>query len=410
MLGARLRRAGVPVALAPRDWALAAAGAAVVIGARAAAWAPMARLGAVVVLGEHDEALQEERAPTWHARDVAIERARRAGVPCVLVSPCPSLEALRWGRLVTTSRAEEREGWPVVEVVDRGREAPWQTSLVTSALLRHLQEGRRVVAVLNTKGRARLLACAACSTLARCEVCEAALNQPTEERFLCSRCGTERPVVCLACGAGRFKALRPGVSRLRDELSAALPSAPGSTVVEVTAATGGAPLPDAQVYVGTEAALHQVGSADVVAFLDFDGELLAPRYRAGEEAFALLARAARLVGGRAGGGRLLVQTRLPHHEVIQAALLADPSRLARAELARREALGFPPVTAMAAVSGPVAPALVEAFGHPEGVDVLGPADGHWLLRAADHQVLCDALARTVRPAGRVRVEVDPLRV
>ena len=122
LLGARLRRAGVPVALAPRDWAPAAAGTAVVIGARAAAWAPMPRLGAVVVLDEHDEALQEERAPTWHARDVAIERARRAGVPCVLVSPCPSLEALRWGRLLTTSRAEEREGWPVVEVVDRGRE------------------------------------------------------------------------------------------------------------------------------------------------------------------------------------------------------------------------------------------------------------------------------------------------
>ena len=134
-----------------------------------------------------------------------------------------------------------------------------------------------------------------------------------------------------------------------------------------------------------------------MAFLDFDGELLAPRYRAAEQAMALLARAARLVGGRAGGGRLLVQTRLPHHEVIQAALLADPSRLARAELARREALRLPPGHGHGGGERAGGTALVEAFGHPEGVDVLGPADGHWLLRAADHQVLCDALAGTVRP-------------
>jgi primosomal protein N' (replication factor Y) (superfamily II helicase) len=65
-----------------------------VVGARAAAWAPAPDLAAVVVLDEHDEVWQEERVPTWHARDVAIERARRAGVPCVLVSPTPSLEAL----------------------------------------------------------------------------------------------------------------------------------------------------------------------------------------------------------------------------------------------------------------------------------------------------------------------------
>ena len=73
----------------------------------------------------------------------------------------------------------------------------------------------------------------------------------------------------------------------------------------------------------------------MVAFLDLDQELLAPRYRAAEEALALLVRAARLVGGRAGGGRLLLQTRLPDHEVVQAALLADPARVAAAEADRR---------------------------------------------------------------------------
>ena len=80
---------------------------------------------AIVVVDEHDEGLQEERAPTWHARDVAIERARRAGIPCVLLSPCPSLEALDAAdRVVEPSRAEERAGWPILDVVDRRRDDP----------------------------------------------------------------------------------------------------------------------------------------------------------------------------------------------------------------------------------------------------------------------------------------------
>src|SRR5437763_1384205 len=123
-LAVRLRRGGFPVAQHPRDWAMAATGAYTVVGARAAAWAPLERPSAVVVLDEHDEAYQEERAPTWNARDVAIERARRAGGPWLLVSPCPSLDALAMGPLETVSRAEERAGWPVVEVVDRRKEAP----------------------------------------------------------------------------------------------------------------------------------------------------------------------------------------------------------------------------------------------------------------------------------------------
>jgi primosomal protein N' (replication factor Y) len=84
------RREGLSVALMPDDWSRAAAGAAdVVIGGRAAAWAP-GEFRCVVVLDEHDEALQEERSPTWHARDVLVERARRGDAPCLLVSPCPS--------------------------------------------------------------------------------------------------------------------------------------------------------------------------------------------------------------------------------------------------------------------------------------------------------------------------------
>jgi primosomal protein N' (replication factor Y) (superfamily II helicase) len=408
-IGRRLRHAGVPVADHPRDWAQGAAGA-TVVGTRAAAWAPVGGLAAVVVVDEHDEAHQQEQAPTWHAREVAAERARRAGVPCVLTSPCPSLEALAWGPLVTPGRADERAGWPVVDVVDMRREDP-RTGLLPPPLVRLLRSDRRVLCVLNRTGRARLLACAACGELARCERCDAAVSQPSADELACPRCDATRPVVCAACGAGRMKALRQGVTRVRDEIEALV----GEPVAEVSGARaadpgGGTTVAATRVVVGTEATLHQIDRADVVAFLDVDQELLAPRYRAAEQAMALVARAARLVGGKAGHGRLVLQTFVPRHDVVQAALHADPGRAAAAERERRELLRFPPVSALAEVSGAVAGAFVEALGRPLGVEVLGPSDGRWLLRAPDHRTLCDALAAAERPPGRLRVAVDPPRV
>jgi primosomal protein N' (replication factor Y) len=400
----RLRRAGVPAGRHPEGWAAGAAGA-TVVGTRAAVWAPVGDLRAVVVVDEHDEAHQQEQAPTWHAREVAVERARRAGVPCVLTSPCPSLEALALARPLTPPRSVERDGWPVVDVVDMRREDP-RAGLLTPALVRLLRSDRRVLCVLNRTGRARLLACAACGELARCEHCDAAVAQPSAGVLRCARCGTERPVVCAACGAGRMKALRQGVTRVRDEIEALV----REPVAEVTGARPAGDALAARVVVGTEATLHQVDRADVVAFLDADQELLAPRYRAAEQALALFARAARLLGGRSGGGRLVVQTHVPRHEAVQAALHGDPVRVSEAERDRRTLLRFPPVTALAEVSGPAAGELVEALGHPPGVEVLGPSDGRWLLRAPDHRTLCDALAATPRPAGRVRVAVDPPRV
>jgi primosomal protein N' (replication factor Y) len=409
-LGLRLRRAGLPIALLPRDWAAARAGGHVVIGARSAAWAPVPDLAAVVVLDEHDELHQEERTPTWHTRDVAVERAGRAGVPCVLVSPCPSLEALARCRLLTPSRTEEREGWPVLQIVDRRQEDLGRSGLWSDALVDALRRAERSVCILNRKGRSRFLACRTCGDVARCESCDAAVTQREDRALVCPRCGAVRPGVCLDCGALGFKNLRLGVTRAREELEALL----GEPVVEVTGEPTAAGLLAARAYVGTEAALHHVQGATLVAFLDFDQELLAPRYRAGEEAMALLVRAARLVGGRRSGGRVLVQTRLPRHEVLLAALHADPGRWAEVEQARRAALGWPPFAALAEVSGAAGPEYLLRLGHPgalpEGVVVRGPLDGRYLVRAPDHRMLCDALAGVERPPGRLRVAVDPPRV
>jgi primosomal protein N' (replication factor Y) len=412
LLALRLRRAGLPVALHPRDWALGGAGC-TVVGTQAAAWAPVGDLAAVVVLDEHDEALRHESAPTWSARDVALERARRAGVPCLFVSPVPSLDALAWAEanrrpVLTPSRNDERAGWPLLQVIDRSREEPWAWGPVTPALLRHLRDpDQHVVCVLNSPGRARRLACRTCRSTTRCEPCGAAVAQTAAGVLQCPRCATERPVVCQVCGSSALVPVRPGLTRLRDQLEAAAER----PVVEVTGASAASePIPAAGIHLGTEAVLHRVDAADVVAFLDIDAELLAPRFRAAEQALGLLARAARLVGGRAGGGRLLVQTRLPHHEVLDAVLHADPGRLVPGELERRRALGFPPATALAVVDGAEAGTTVDELRTQPAVSVTGPSAGRWLVRAPTWEALADALAAVSRPPGKVRVEVDPRRL
>lgn len=414
-LASRLRRSGLPVACVAHDrpgvaaageWARAAAGGSTVVGARGGAWAPVPDVARVVVLDEHDEAYQSEQAPTWHARDVAVERAARAGVPCLLVSPCPTLEALAWGTLVTPSRAAERRGWPALELVDRRQEDPTAPGLYTDRLVDLVRGPGRVLCVLNRVGRARLLACVACGDLGRCDVCRGAVAQLEGTVLRCRRCGSERPVVCTTCGSVKFKNLRAGVGRVREELEALV----GEEVGEVTGASPEGEAPGSRVVVGTEAVLHRVASADAVAFLDFDQELVAPRYRASEQALGLLARAARVVRGRVDHGRVLVQTRQPGNVVLAAALHADPARVAAEDAVLRRALRLPPTVAMAVVSGVAAAALVEAIGRPVGLTVDGPADGGWRLSAADHRILCDALAAASRPAGRVRIEVDPLRI
>jgi primosomal protein N' (replication factor Y) len=321
-----------------------------------------------------------------------------------VTSPVPSLEALAWGHLVAPSRSAERGAWPIVDIVDRRREDPLKSDLYSTRLVDLLRSDRKVVCVLNRKGRAQLLVCAKCDELARCEVCSAAVAL-VDDQLVCRRCAASRPILCLACGSAKLKQRRVGVTRAREDLERLA----GTPVGEVTGDADDVPF--TRVLVGTEAVLRRVDRADVVAFLDLDAELLATRARAGEEAMALVAQAARLVGGKDGGGRIVLQTRLPRHEVVQAALLADPARASDVERERREVLQLPPVTALAHVSGAPASTYVEPLRARIDVEVLGPAaDGSFLIRAPDIRTLCDALEATPRPGGRLRISVDPARI
>ena len=415
-------RGNEPDARRTESWNQARAGACVVVGGRVAVLAPVPDLGAVVVLDEGDEALKEERAPAWNARELALERARRAGARCTLVSPAPTLEAeASVGPPARPARPFERDGWSRVDVIDLRDEPPGRglfSDALTTALHATVDRGARAVCVVNRKGRAQLLVCRQCGQIAQCEVCGAAVAE-TDTGFVCRRCGTERPRVCLHCHSTRFSGRRPGITRVREEMAALLSRV---TVAEVDAAT--AALPPAAVLVGTEAVLHRADAApagiELVAFLEFDQELLAARYRAAEQALWLLVRAARVVGGRRGDGRVLVQTRVPEHDVIEAALAADPTIVADAERARRRVLGFPPFGGLAELSG--APDAVDAacavLRAVDAVRVLGPiavgTSSRALLQAESVDVLCDALAEVdltpARERGRLRIDVDPLRV
>jgi primosomal protein N' (replication factor Y) len=471
-LSGRLRESGITTALAPRDWA-GAATAHAVVGTRSAVWAPCESLDTVIVFDEHDEAHQSEAAPTWNARDVAVERARRDGARCLLVGPMPSPDALmlaghaaaapdagsgpdagghsdpgsRAGSdvaasppVISAAKPLEREAWPRVHIADRRLDDPATGEWCSEALAELLRSDRTVVCVLNRTGRARLAYCASCGELATSRDTGQPLRLE-KQQFVDPDSGEVRPAVCEACGALRFRRARVGVKGVAEEMErlarrpviqivgAVSPDAPAAaqrTVRGATRPTGrragqrsgdGRPQTPRHVeapplYIGTEAVLHRVPSADGVAFVDFDQELMAPRYRAAEEAFALLVRAARLVGLRSSGGSILVQTRLPDHPVLAAAAGADPSDWVRAEAERRTQMRQPPASAWALVSGAAAPGYignVSAGRYASALDIAGPADGTWRIRSDDRDVLLDALAEAERPSGRLRVAVDPLR-
>jgi primosomal protein N' (replication factor Y) len=285
-----------------------------------------------------------------------------------------------------------------------------------------------LVCVYNRTGGARLLACAHCGELAQCTRCGAAVTRPKDEEVLrCPRCGETRPVVCPHCGRLRMKALRVGVSRLREELAALL----GVEVGEVAgpprpAGSQAAPgaehqpaadseAPSEPVLIGTEAVLHRVRRAAAVSFLDIDLHLLAPRLSATEDTLSLLVRAGRLVGPRGTGptwARVQTQTRVPEHPVLVAAAAGEPARVLEAEADIRRASALPPFSALALVSGTLAGAYAGALAaaataNPR-VSVTPLDEARFLVQAPDHSALCDLLAGTPRPAGRgLRVEVDP---
>ena len=413
LLAAALKRQGLSVALLPDEWANAAGGVDVVIGARSAVFARVPNLCAIVVIDEHDDSLQEERTPTWHARDVAIMRANQQRISCVLCSPIPSVTAAQWaiGHQVIADEQRALSEWPTMQIVDRSVDDDWPSSLVSSALVAEIRDhSRRVALIYNAKGRAKLVACAACKSLARCSTCNGAMHITSDSLFECGRCKESRPQVCLNCAAGKFAVLKPGISRLREEIALAA-GRKIDDVVEISSQSKDAVDISKMLFIGTESLIHRLKDVDTVVFLDIDQELSAPRYRASEIASTLLIGAARLVSRSSSEGRVLVQTFNAQHPLLKAVSTKKIDSYIASETASRRAMNMPPFSSLAQVSGVAAPEVVASMQNQMGITVSANDHGAYLIRSDTWQHLSSALdGMGLSKSARYKLVVDPPRV
>lgn len=397
---AALRRHGLSTAEVPDEWERAVAGVDVVIGARTAVFAPCPGANTIVVVDEHDESLQEERSPTWHARSVARERAHRTGVPILCTSSVPSAESAHaFGD--RTVRVGSSRPWPRIVAEDL-EDLPVRGSMLGTRMLEAIGSPERTtLCILNTKGNARLLRCRSCALLQSCGTCGSALGDDGSGILRCTRCAVDVGSVCGSCGRTGFRVIAAGTQGLANDIRRST----GRAVVEVTAETDA--WDSASVFVGTDALLNRVPRADTVVFCDVDRDVLAPTLSAPREFLARMVKAARLVGVR---GTIVLQTRMTGHPLIGALVSDDvDERLSiflGSDLAMRSSLGLPPFSRVVRVSG--ASATVAEDVHP-GVQIVTVGED-LLLRGTDDADISACLgALRERGDGLVRVYADPYR-
>lgn len=407
----------------PAQWEAASAGGYSVVGTRAAVFASMPQLSSILVLDEHNDNYKETwRKSSWHARDVAFERADRLGIPLVMASPIPSLEAQQKAKVFSQPKAWPENQWPKVVISDLRERR--QVGLFSQELTDALGDASKAICVLNRTGRVRLLACANCENLLLCSKCGGKLEQtqPSSkaaakldaQQLSCSRCFAEASRKCSICQSKKIKNLRIGVKQAAEELSQLLREPVG----EITAKDRSSL--HSRVLLGTTTVLQSLEKCDLAAFLEFDQLLLLPHFRAEEKALAVLADAARLVGKN---GVVLLQTRQPENPVIQAAVTGDPGQFTQADLRLRQQLGLPPAVATALLSGNGAAEYAKGLASlANDVQEASPAnssqqakvalqgpdrEGNWLVRAPNHEALLGLLESVPRKAMDVQVRIDP---
>ena len=400
----------------------------VVVGTRTASLLGLARPGSICVVDEPNSAHRAEPGHEGlpvHARDVALERARLEQSAVFFLSPHPSLRLyaaeVRRREGIRELPAARNGPWPAVRIVDmRGSGATFSSTLI-NACRRCMEGGGRTGVVLKRLGYATSISCSRCGTVKTCPNCDLPLvSQQREGPLICARCGhTEEAGPCAECGAGRMRQTGLGVERVRDELSGVL----GAPVGLITAEDRDDA--DAPVVVGTAPRILE-GEWDAVILPDADAFLAGNGIGAVERSF-------RLFYGSAEVARklLLIQTHVPEHYALRAAVRGDYEAFAAAELPRLRALGYPPFGYSASLTFEGSEAAL--FGAVEsrlrpaleaGVEMLGPVllgrtgeTGAWrvLLKARSRPVVARAATLAARIAARtrgleVRVDVDPEEV
>ena len=343
----------------------------VIVGARSAIFAPAPRLGLIVLDEEHDASFKQDKNPRYHAREVALYRARQLGIPVVLGSATPSLESWqaardgRFRRLALPARVMNRP-LPDVRVVDlriEFRQRKWK-GLVSrplyGAIRETLNDGGQVILLLNRRGFARHIQCPACGATVECPECDIALTHHQDGQVaICHYCEYRRPTprTCPACDFEGIRYAGHGTQKLEDEVASRFPEA---RVLRMDSDS-------MQRHGSHEAALDQfrnheidilVGTQMIAKGLDFpnvtlvgvvnaDTSLHFPDFRAAERTFALVTQVAGRSGRGEKGGRVLVQTLSPEHPAIEAARRHDYELFANTELSGREAFGYPPFAQLA---------------------------------------------------------------
>ena len=424
----------------------------VLIGTRSAVFAPLPRLGVIVVDEEHDGSFKQTDGLRYSARDVAVKRGQMLGIPVVLGSATPAMESLenaRAGRY-TRLRLRERAGGARLpafrlldirgERLDRGFSPP-----LHAAIARHLAAGNQVLVFINRRGYAPVLLCGVCGWQARCDHCDAnmAFHRP-ERQLRCHQCGARRPTParCPSCESEQMALVGTGTQRAEEALRERHPNIPLYRVDRDTtrsvprlrdsldAVRDGAPA----ILVGTQmlAKGHHLPSVTLVAVLDADGGFLAPDFRAPERTAQLIVQVAGRAGRAERPGEVLVQTFDPQNANLQALVHTGYHGFVASEREARAAAGMPPFGALALVRAqskapePGRRLLAEAAETLawDDVETLGPApasvsrraDLHrWqlLVLAPRRRQLHRALARLEQaepqlPGVSWAIDVDPL--
>ncbi len=400
----------------------------IVLGTRLAVFAPLDRLGLIVVDEEHDPSYKQMEGLRYNARDVAVWRARQAGVPVVLGSATPALETWlnaeqgRYRRLTLTERAGAA-ALPEIRLVDTRTDRPRQglSRALLTALEENLRQGGQSLVFINRRGYAPTLLCNACGYVTPCPRCAAHLVLHRHRggfRLLCHHCGLvcPPPQSCPECGSLDLRASGQGTQRLEETLAERFPAARILRVDRDTVARKGRFAAvreqvhegEVDILVGTQilAKGHDFPRLTLVGVVGADGALMSADYRAAERLFAQLMQVAGRAGRGEAPGRVLVQTAYPRHPLYQALVRHDYPAYAARALAERRAAAFPPYVRQAmlrvdARSDEVAQtflqaARAEALALAQGVSVFDPAPA-LLARVANRarwQLLVQSRARS----------------
>ena len=433
----------------------------IVIGARSALFLPLPKLGLIVVDEEHDSSFKQEDGVPYQGRDMAIARARFEDCPIILSSATPALDtAYAAGRVPGAPYPEGGEAlairlpsrfggaaMPGVALIDLRKDRPprggWLSPGLRAALKQTFEAGEQALLFLNRRGYAPLTLCRACGQRFACPNCHAWLvHHRLRHRLLCHHCGYSRsePDHCPACGTVDALAVcGPGVERLVDEVRLLLPDA--RTAI-MTSDSPGSPSASADLLramhdheldllIGTQiiAKGHHFPNLTLVGVVDGDLGLSGGDLRAAERQFQLLYQVAGRAGRAERPGRVMIQTHLPDHPVMQALAAGDKDRFYAEELAEREEADLPPFGRLASVivSGrdqsevrKLAVDMAKTAPDLPGLRVLGPAPApiamlrgrhrqRLLVMAKKHVDLTEALRpwiKNVRPRGSLRVQID----